>query len=226
MSKIYTIYGSGGYAREVMPLLRSQINSINHNNKFYFIDDFVENNYTVNGSECYSFNSLIEKFGKKKIYCCIAISNKKVREKLTQKCLDYEINLISIISENSVIMDNVIIGEGSVLSPFVTITSNVKIGKSFHANIYSYVAHDCIIEDYVTFAPGVKCNGNVYVKSGAYIGTGAIIHPGKKNNPIIIGQNSVVGAGAVVTKSIPDNVTVIGNPAQILTRELLKKIKR
>jgi hypothetical protein len=58
-----------------------------------------------------------------------------------------------------------------------------------------------------------------------YVGTGAIIYPGTKYSPIVIGKNSKVGVGAVVTKSVPENVTVIGNPAQVLTRELLKKMK-
>ena len=123
-------------------------------------------------------------------------------------------------------MDDVNIGEGSVISPFVTITSNVLIGKSFQANIYSYVAHDCIIGDFVTFAPGVMCNGNVHIGSVVYIGTGTIIHPGTSKNPIVIGKNSKVAAGSVVKKNIPENAIAMGNPAQVLSRELLKKMKK
>ena len=123
-------------------------------------------------------------------------------------------------------MDDVNIGEGSVISPFVTITSNVLIGKSFQAYIYSYVAHDCIIGDFVTFAPGVMCNGNVHIGSGVYIGTGTIIHPGTSKNPIVIGKNSKVAAGSVVKKNIPENAIAMGNPAQVLSRELLKKMKK
>jgi hypothetical protein len=94
------------------------------------------------------------------------------------------------------------------------LTSNISIGKSFHANIYSYVAHDCKIGDYVTFAPGAKCNGNVIIEDYAYIGTGAIIKPGSKNKPLVIGQGAVIGMGAVVTKSVSPGVTVFGNPAK------------
>ena len=227
MTDIYAVYGSGGYAREVMPLLRDYVNLISqdNNNEFLFIDDFVVKEEVVNGNSVLSFDNLIEKFNGTNIKCCIAIADRKVREKLTQKCIDNAIQMISVKSLNSVVMDEVSIGEGSVLSPFVTVTSNVSIGKSFHANIYSYVAHDCVIGDFVTFAPAVKCNGNVHIKDGVYVGTGAIIHPGTKENPIIIGENSKVGVGAVVTKNVPDNVTVIGNPAQVLTRELLKKMR-
>ena len=93
-------------------------------------------------------------------------------------------------------MDEVSISNGAIICPFVTLTSNITIGKNFHANIYSYIAHDCIVGDNVTFAPSVKCNGNVIIKDNVYIGTGAIIKQGKENNPIILGANSVISAGS------------------------------
>jgi len=33
---------------------------------------------------------------------------------------------------------------------------------------------------------------------------------------IVIGENAMVGAGAVVTKSVSDDITVVGNPAKPL----------
>lgn len=53
----------------------------------------------------------------------------------------------------------------------------------------------------------------VVIRRGAYIGTGAIILPGKT-----IGRESVVGAGAVVTKDVPDRVIVAGVPAKIIKK--------
>ncbi|MEX7524386.1 acetyltransferase, partial [Acinetobacter baumannii] len=94
------------------------------------------------------------------------------------------IKLWSIQADNTIIMDNVEISEGAALSPFVSITSNIKIGKCFHANLYSYVEHDCVIGDYVTFAPGVKCNGNIHIEDHAYIGAGAVIKQGTLDNPL------------------------------------------
>ena len=225
MTEIYAVYGSGGYAREVMPLLRDYVNTKSqlNNCEFIFIDDFEAIKGKVNGSLVLSFDNLVEKYNSSNIKRCIAIADKKVREKLAQKCIDNGVKMMSVKANNTVVMDEVTIGEGFVLSPFVTITSNSSIGKSFQANIYSYVAHDCVIGDFVTFAPSVKCNGNVHIKNGVFVGTGAIIYPGTKYSPIVIGKNSKVGAGAVVTKSVPDNVTVIGNPARVVTRALLKK---
>jgi hypothetical protein len=82
------------------------------------------------------------------------------------------------------------------------LTSNIRIGKFFQANIYSYVAHDCIIGDYVTLAPKVCCNGRVKVGDHVYIGTGAIIKNGTSDKFLTIGEGAIIGAGAVVTKDV------------------------
>jgi sugar O-acyltransferase (sialic acid O-acetyltransferase NeuD family) len=153
----------------------------------------------------------------------IPVSDYKIRTKLfiyfkSQNCL-----LPSFSHHSCFISKSSQIAEGAILCPFVTITSNAKIGIAFHANIYSYIAHDCIIGDFVTFAPSVKCNGNVEIGDNVYIGTGAIIKQGKNNKPLKIGKNAVIAAGSVVTKNIPENMTVFGNPAIELTKDNLKR---
>ena len=215
---IYAVYGASGFGKEVLPLLR---NHVIQNEDIYFIDD-ANTLDTLNGYKVLSLNEFLL-IDADDYYVTIAIANSQIREKLTIKCLEKNIHIFDIRADNIVVLDEVSIGKGSILCPFVTLTSNIKIGKSFHANIYSYVAHDCVIGDYVTFAPGVKCNGNIVIEDHAYIGTGAIIKQGKPNRPLIIGENAIVGAGAVVTKNVPAGITVFGNPAIELTKENLKR---
>ena len=147
---------------------------------------------------------------------CIAIANGAVRSRLATQCLVNKVSFFEVRASNVVEMDTVDIGVGAVLCPFVTLTSNIHIGKHFHANLYSYVEHDCVIGDFVTFAPGVHCNGNVHIEDHAYIGTGAILRQGKPGEPLIIGRGAVVGMGAVVTKNVAAGTTVVGNPARVL----------
>ncbi|ONG38526.1 acetyltransferase [Alkanindiges hydrocarboniclasticus] len=216
MNDIYIgVYGASGFGKEVMPLVRQQFPHL-ATEQFVFIDD-SNNIQQLNGYKVLSFDQFIQhKASIKKV--TIAIANSKVREELIEKLNTESIQHLDVKAENVIRLDDVMIGKGSILCPFVCLTSNIKIGKFFHANIYSYIAHDCIIGDYVTFAPGVKCNGNIIIEDHAYIGTGAVIKQGTPDKPLVIGKGAVVGMGAVVTKSVPAGVTVIGNPARPLVR--------
>jgi sugar O-acyltransferase (sialic acid O-acetyltransferase NeuD family) len=151
-------------------------------------------------------------------HVCIAIANSQVRQRLAVQCEADGIGFFEVRAANVVEMDEVQLGEGAILSPFVTLTSNIRIGRHFHANLYSYVEHDCVIGDFVTFAPGVKCNGNVVIEDHAYIGAGAVIKQGQPGAPLVIGRGAVVGMGAVVTKSVPAGATVVGNPARVINK--------
>jgi len=220
MINIYGIYGASGFGKEVLPLF---IEHLDKNDKVYFIDDNSELD-SLNGYNVLTFSEFLAQKSDN-YFINIAIANSKIRESLTIKCLRHNIKIFNINASNIIILNNVEIGEGSILCPFVTLTSNIKIGKSFHANLYSYVAHDCIIGDYVTFAPAVRCNGNIKIEDYVYIGTGVIIKQGKPNKPLIIGKGATIGAGAVVTKNIPAGMTVFGNPAIELTKENLRRRK-
>lgn len=216
MTMLIGVYGASGFGKEVMPLVRQQFPILAKEN-FIFIDDGKAGTH-LNGYSVLTYTDFIKQPISNKLVT-IAIANSSVREKLVTQLNQDNIQHLSIQASNTVVLDEVEIGEGSLLCPFTCLTSNIKIGKFFHANIYSYVAHDCVIGDYVTFAPGVKCNGNIHIEDHAYIGTGAIIKQGTPDKPLVIGKGAVIGMGAVVTKSVPAGVTVVGNPARILEKK-------
>lgn len=216
MTKLYAIYGVSGCGRSLMPVARQQLLREHDTSEIVFIDDALNSMVEVNGHRAMNYHAFLVESAAEK-YVQIAIANSKVREKIANRLAADDIKLWSISADNVILMDDAEIAEGAALSPFVTITSNIKIGKCFHANLYSYVEHDCIIGDFVTFAPSVKCNGNIYIEDHAYIGAGAVIKQGTPEQPLIIGRGAIVGMGAVVTKSVPAGVTVVGNPAWILT---------
>ncbi|HRO66962.1 MAG TPA: serine O-acetyltransferase [Pseudobdellovibrionaceae bacterium] len=78
------------------------------------------------------------------------------------------------------------------------------------------VGDDCIIFHGVTLG-GVKFDP---VKRHPTIGRHVMIGSGAKIlGPVTVGDNVRIGANAMVTKDVPSDVTVVGNPAQILQRE-------
>ncbi len=212
---LFGIYGASGCGRGVMPLLRAQVGQ-HDEHECVFIDD-APSAEIINGHRVLSFEQF-QAMPATRHQVCVAIADSGIRERIVQRCAKAGVEFITVRAGNVVVMDDVVLGEGAILSPFVTLTSNIRIGRHFQANLYSYVEHDCVIGDFVTFAPGVKCNGNVVVEDHAYLGTGAIIRQGKPGAPLVIGRGAVVGMGAVVTKDVPAGVTVVGNPARIMQR--------
>ncbi len=214
--KQVAIYGASGCGRGVLPLVREKLEVGEQDYRLVFVDD---NSIlkTINGHEVLTYAQWMSEPATSR-HISIAIANSFVRKKLVEQCNIDGVNFLEVRAENVVQLDDVNIGEGAILCPFVTLTSNITIGKHFHANLYSYIEHDCIIGDYVTFAPGVKCNGNIRIEDHAYIGSGAVIKQGMPGEPLVIGRGAVVGMGAVVTKSVPPLVTVIGNPARPMNK--------
>jgi sugar O-acyltransferase (sialic acid O-acetyltransferase NeuD family) len=214
--KQVAIFGVSGFGREVMPHARAQWIASSHEHEMVFVDDDSPFK-TMNGHRVLTYADWLKEPATDR-HINIAIANSVVREQLVRRCMIDGVQFFEIRAANVVQLDDVLLGEGAILCPFSMLTSNIRIGNHFHANIYSYVAHDCRIGDFVTFAPGVMCNGNVFIEDHVYIGTGAVIKQGTPDQPLVIGRGAVVGMGAVVTKSVPPGTTVIGNPARPLIK--------
>lgn len=83
----------------------------------------------------------------------------------------------------------------------------------------------CKIDDHVHIAHNIDVGQDAFViacaevSGGVKIGPRAWIAPNASiMNQVTVGADAVVGLGGVVVKSVPDGVTVIGNPAKPLQR--------
>lgn len=214
------IFGAGGYAREVMPVARdAAVIHFGTDQEFelVFVVEKGASLDRVNGHKVLTEDDFFANHAFEKFFN-VAIADSKLREKICLNAISRGAQPFQIVARNCIVMDENRIERGAILSPSVIVTSNSEIGQFFHANLGSYVAHDCRIGNYVTFAPNVHCNGNVVIEDHAYIGTGAIIKQGAPDKPLVIGEGAVIGMGAVVTKDVPRFTTVVGNPARPLVK--------
>jgi acetyltransferase-like isoleucine patch superfamily enzyme len=113
------------------------------------------------------------------------------------------------IGKNVVIRpDTMLFSDDPDQGPGIVIEDNVLIGSGVHIGVGNHRFDNPrtpIIEQ------GYTESKEVILKKGCWIGAKVIILSG-----VTIGENAVVGAGSVVTKSIPDRVVAVGNPAKIV----------
>lgn len=200
------VFGAGGCGRGILPLVRA---ALAEGEEAVFVDDRRAGD-VINGARVLSFDAFA---GENRAAICLAVASAAARRELDARCRAAGLDFFSARAAERVEMDDVEIGEGALLSPYTVLTSNIRIGRHFHQNLYSYVEHDCVIGDFVTFAPAVRCNGNVTIGDGAYVGSNAVIRQG-----LTIGAGATIGMGAVVTKDVPAGETWAGNPARPLSR--------
>mgnify|MGYP005840768655 CR=1 FL=1 len=117
----------------------------------------------------------------------------------------------SLIHPSSIISPNTVFGEGIIVSQFLNISCDCKLGNFVTLQPYAEVGHDVIIGDFA------HLNVHSFLGGGVKLGNFVTVHTGAKVLPrLTIGDNSVIGAGSVVTKNVPGGCTVFGNPAKVI----------
>jgi sugar O-acyltransferase (sialic acid O-acetyltransferase NeuD family) len=206
-ARLMGLVGYGGFGREVLPYIdRSKFEVV-----FLESSPVLPEVHGVPVMALAEFESL-----QRDRYFNIAVGDSTIRAQLADSLEQSGARPYSMVASTAVVQSSSHIGEGAIICEFAMVTADATIGRYFHANLYCYVAHDCVVGDFVTLAPKVAVNGNVNIGQHAYIGTGAIIRNGTQGQPLTIGEHATIGMGAVVTKDVAPHTTVVGNPARVL----------
>ena len=219
MKIVYGLVGASGNGSEIMPLILQNILKEKRScDEIEFL--FIDSNLEIEELNSIKVISEDEFFSlkKDKSFFNVSIADSKIRADIAERFERKGSTAFDIRADNSQVLHNCQIGRGSIFAPFSLLTSNITVGKFFQSNVYSSIAHDCLVGDFVTLAPGARVNGNVHIGDHAYIGSGAVIKQGTPEEPLIIGEGSFIGMGAIVTKDVQPHTTVIGNPAKSMEK--------
>jgi sugar O-acyltransferase (sialic acid O-acetyltransferase NeuD family) len=203
------IIGASGHARVCLEIFEAQGRKV-----LGFYDDDVSlvgtilHGYKILGNVA----DLIPKLINGNNEFIVAIGNnadrRNIMNLLKNNCPKKPVNAIH---PSAIISKRTEIGVGNFIAAGVIINTGTILGDNVIINTGATIDHDNKIEDFAQISPGCNLAGNVTVKEGVFIGTGAIVIPGKK-----IGCYAIIGAGAVVIDDIPPHSTAVGVPARVI----------
>jgi sugar O-acyltransferase (sialic acid O-acetyltransferase NeuD family) len=174
--------------------------------------DFAEPGDSVGGSQVLGDLGWLERHGGE-VALVIAVGRSELRAKLCERALSLGGHFTSLAHPSATLGSRVEIGSGVVIAAGCVLTCDIVLADHVQVNLGSTLSHDCRLEAFATVSPGVHLAGGVEVGEGAFVGVGTSVLQNVK-----IGAWSVVGAGATVTRDVPPNSTVVGCPAQVVSR--------
>lgn len=211
------IIGAGGHAREVLDV----VDAINQNappaTGFEMLGYIVEGPYATPGEQVQGFPVLGDfewlVSGARDVHAVCAVGAPELRRRLVSKAQALGVRFATLVHPQAVRTRWITMGQGVVIAAGCVLTNQIRIGDHVHINVGCTIAHDSVLEDFATLAPGVHSAGTVMFGVGCNVGVGASITPRRR-----IGAWSIVGAGTVVTDDAPANSTVIGAPGRVVKR--------
>jgi sugar O-acyltransferase (sialic acid O-acetyltransferase NeuD family) len=199
------IYGTGGFAREVVCLL-DDLGKFNSIEAFYEPEEIWKEKWV--GKTLLGIPVLPDSEIRPGQQISIGIGASEIRERVVDS-LPKDIVYPTLIHPNAIVSRWVSLDFGCVVCAGVIITCQINIGKQAQLNLQTTIGHDCQIGNYFTSAPSVNISGECSFGNHIYFGTCSAVR-----DTVQICDNVIIGMGAIVVKNINEPGTYIGIPAK------------
>jgi sugar O-acyltransferase (sialic acid O-acetyltransferase NeuD family) len=213
------ILGAGGYAREVLWLIR-ECNDSKPSGfvPAVFIDDLNPSLWGTErcGIQIRGWDWFEEETRRlapgATVAAILGVGPPKAKAILHKKASRFPIEYVTFVHPSVRYAHGfVTFGKGCSITAGCILTTQVTVGDHVSLNLDCTVGHDTVIRSFCNVSPGTHISGNVTLGIGADLGTGASIL-----NNVSIGDFAVIGAQAAVIADIPRCATVVGVPAKLI----------
>jgi sugar O-acyltransferase (sialic acid O-acetyltransferase NeuD family) len=200
----------------IFPFNGNAVEAIDCLKNSYELIGFIDDDSKKHGEQIYGYKvfgrEIIKKIPDVKILAVPGSPLNYYQRERIINTLNIETNrFATVIHPKAVVSSCAKIGYNVLIMAGVVITSNAIIHNHICILPNSVIHHDTIIEDYCLIGSNVSIAGNTIIHKKCYIGTGTNII-----NGIEIGENTLVGLGTNVIKSLPADITAVGNPAKLI----------
>lgn len=206
---ILGIYGSSGTGRELYGMIQMMKNK--EWERIVFIDDTKEEGETYDCARM-PYSTFLNRYTPNDTKIVIAVGEPKSREFLYNRVKTQGYGLATIIHPSSTVFPTVVIGEGCVVRMNCIISDNVKIEDNVYIQSKAIIGHDTEIHKHSVISSFCQVSGNCSIGEKAFMGIHSCVR-----EKTVVGNNATIAMMAAVMKDVPENVTVMGNPARTVS---------
>lgn len=213
------IVGGGGFGRELLGYLQSDINSRTLMDGL--IAGVVDNDPKCEVMRCYGdvpyLGRVEDMQASGDCRFLVAIGVPALRRKVANELVDMGLELFTYIHPSVYLAKDAIVGAGTIVGPGSVVNSGAEVGECCAINVLCSIGHGTVIGDYSVLSPYCAMNGNSRIGNSCILGTRATIFPG-----ISIGDNCKVDTHSFVKASIGDGMIVSNRSRYLAVKNRLE----
>ena len=209
----YYIIGAGGFAREVLLILRragmeSQFQGFISYNPTSPVATIGEKSFPVLDEVKF----LQKTKPSENVSLFIGVGDPKTIKKISEKFSGYQFP--NLISPDVELDESISLGVGNIFTRGVNPTIDIKIGSFNIFNLNITIGHDSDIGNFNVLNPGVTVSGGVKIGNCNLLGTGATVLQN-----LSIGDFNVIGGNGLLSKNVANELTMVGVPCKPLEKK-------